>query len=153
MSYISTFEQNTRYSLAISILNKFRRWVIGRDQSILPDNKAIIEKAISAINEGFTPDEAMIYYFKDSGETEKTIVVQLFKVFQEVIKGEADKKEFLRITGNLLDSQSPDQLSKKDLEFIKGKLENTIDFIDSALIPIEVEIVSQTTLEVDTKGF
>lgn len=153
MSYISAFEQNTRYSLAISMLNKFRRWTIGRDPLILPENAAIIKKAISAIKGDIEPGEAMIYYFKDSGETENTIVVQILKAFQEVIKDGADKNEFLRITENLLEKQSPSLLSKKDIEFVNRLLENTIEFIDSALNPVEVEISSQTTLEVDTKGF
>lgn len=153
MSYISAFEQNTRCSLAISMLNKFRRWILGRDKSLSPNNAEIIEKAISAINGNFEPDTAMIYYFKDSGDTENTIVFQLFNVLQDVLKDEADREKFLQLVWNLLDSRRPDLLSKKDIRLVKRILENAINFIDSELNPVEPEKVYQATHELDIKGF
>jgi hypothetical protein len=151
MSYISAFEQHSRDTLAISVLNKFRRWLIGRDKH-LPDNKnKIVAKAISALNGDIDLNDAISYYFKDSGEINNSVIVQLSKVFAKVLDNKPEQKQrFCEAVSNFLKTGKPGQLNESDTGFVRDVIERSIFFIDNELTNMKTSLERPLA---DTKGF
>jgi hypothetical protein len=153
MSAISTFEQNTRDTLAISVLNKFRRWSIGRDAKLTTSKSEIILKAISALKGESQINDEISFYFKDSGETENLIVFQLKNVFEKVLGDDQKKKEkFFEAISKILEKLEPNALPDDELKFIQDTVEKSIYFIDNKISPVTVKQDNQSYLD-NTMGF
>lgn len=151
MSHISAFEQHSRDTLAISVLNKFRRWLIGRDKR-LPDNKnKIVAKAVSALNGDIDLNDAISYYFKDSGEINNSVIVQLSRVFAKVLDNKPEQKQrFCEAVSNFLETGKSRQLNESDTGFVGDVIERSIFFIDNELTNMETSLERPLA---DTKGF
>lgn len=153
MSYISAFERNTRDTLAISVLNKFRRWLLGRDKQLAGNKSEIVAKAVSALNGNIDLNDTISYYFKDSGEINNSVVFQLSKVFLKVLDDKSgERQKFRTLISDLLKTGNPEILknTKDEFEFVKDVVERSIDYIDNELAEIET---SSENLLFETKGF
>ncbi len=86
MSGMNLLENQVRYSLAISILNRIRHWLKGR---VLFEE---LEKELDIINESFELNEkdntsqALLYSFQGFPDKEKAVSVQIAQVFNSVIE-------------------------------------------------------------------
>jgi len=153
MSYISTFERHARDALAISVLNKFRCWLLGRDKQLSGNRSEVMGKAIAALNGNIDLNDVISYYFKDSGEINNSVAFHLGRVFSGVL-GDAPekKKKFHVIISNLLATGNPGILldTGDELEFVRDIIERSIDYLDDELAAIEISAHHSL---IDTKGF
>jgi hypothetical protein len=134
MSYISAFEQHSRETVAISVLNKFRRWLIGRDKELSANKAVVVKKAIQSLRGNIDLNDAISYYFRDSGEIDNTVAFQLGRVLSKIFQNNSQKKqEFCDMVSNLLDNQDRSNLNETDTQFLKETIENSIYFIDNQI--------------------
>jgi hypothetical protein len=152
MSYISAFEQHSRETVAISVLNKFRRWLIGRDKELSTSRAVVVKKAIQSLRGNIDLNDAISYYFRDSGEIDNTVAFQLGRVLSKIFQNDSQKKqEFCDMVSSLLDSQDRSNLKETDTQFLKEIIESSIYFIDNQ-ISRTGKTLSTNKLS-NTKGF
>ena len=152
MSYISAFEQHSRETVAISVLNKFRRWLIGRDKELSTKKAVVVKKAIQSLRGDIDLNDAISYYFRDSGDVDNTVAFQLGRVLSKIFQNDSQKKqEFCDVVSSLLDNQDRSNLKETDTQFLKEVIENSIHFIDNQISGVG-KTLSANKLS-NTKGF
>lgn len=138
MSYISAFEQHSRDTLAISVLNKFRRWLIGRDKSLATAKAAVIKKALQSLQGEIDLNDAVSYYFRDSGESDNAVAFQLGRVLSKIFAEDSQKKKrFCAMASGLLENPNNCTLNVTDTHFLRDIIEGSIYFIDNELSSTE----------------
>lgn len=134
MSSISAFEQHTRNTLAISVLNKFRRWLVGRDKQLSSNRAAVIDKAVAALNGEMDLSDSLSFYLKDSGEINNAVIFQISKVFHKAIGDDpTQKQKFHKTMSRLLSNRAPETLKTSDekgFEFVRDVIKRSIYIID-----------------------
>lgn len=94
MSHLNLFEMRTRYSIAVSILNKFRHWLLGRiDEQISKEKEIINESLVLGDKEKFL--DSVLYSLHGYGNKERAAAVQISEVIDsalEFISPESEKK-------------------------------------------------------------
>ncbi len=144
MSSISFFEKQTRNTLAISVLNKTRRYFKGIDSEIDVDKKEIFKKVLDIFdNNNIAFTDIISYFCKDTGKTSNSVTILIFMVLNQVIDSDF-VKDFVAECKKLFNENSIGEVNQSKIVKI---LEKTIDLIDSDII------ASPTSFEVETKGF
>lgn len=152
MSYISAFEQHSRDTLAISVLNKFRRWLIGRDNELSTSKADVVKKAIESLKGNIDLSDAISYYFRDSGEVSNTVAFQLGRVLSKMFENDPQTKHrFCDVASDLLTRRDRSNISETDTQFIKEIIEKSIYYIDDN-ISLLGKSMSGNKLS-NTKGF
>ncbi len=96
-------------------------------------------------------NDAISYYFKDSGEINNSVIVQLSKVFAKVLDNKPEQKQrFCEAVSNFLETGKSRQLNESDTGFVGDVIERSIFFIDNELTNMETSLERPLA---DTKGF
>ena len=134
MSYMSLLETNARYSVAISILNNFRHWLMGREDANFQDEDA--EIFLESIDINQTPklsSKMILYSFQGFGNDQRSAAVELSDALTEALeKFETDERnQRLEILTELIKSKDINLLSEPDKQGTMRLVIDTMQIINS----------------------
>jgi hypothetical protein len=135
MSFMSLFEQSARNSVAISILNKMRHWLQGRQpEGLSGDEKKVVAEALEIID---SPqfEKIVIRSFQglDSGLSSSVLPIS---VALQTVRNQLQSPDGITVSMNsIVSSNSP-----PESEVEKQKV---IDFLNQA-----IEVISNSNLRV-----
>lgn len=95
MSHMSLLETHARYSVAISILNSFRHWLIGRDGAALgPEVKNILSESLEMSESQNLSDKMVLYSFHGFGSHQHAAAIELSEAISNVLdQVDQDKRQ------------------------------------------------------------
>lgn len=86
MSSINLLEMNARYAVAISLLNKFRHWLQGREGAkFLDSDKDIFLESINMNQEDKLSPNVILYSFRGFGKNEHSAAIELSGAISQAI--------------------------------------------------------------------
>ena len=148
MAHISFYEQQSRNTIAISILNLLRRRININENSIY-SHKDIVLKSLKTLENNPSMEDFVSYYFRDSGNIENSATIQIGKVLKKILNEQNNKEKFIsEIKLYLNDNDYNTRDSEK--KFLVSILEKAISSIDYETQKIEE---FNTEIVFDTKGF
>jgi hypothetical protein len=132
---MSLLETHARYSVAISILNKLRHWLIGRDGADLgEEDKNILQESLEMSESQNLSDKMVLYSFHGFGSHQDAAAIELSDAITNVLEQvDQDKRRIY-------------------LDTLKKALESeNIDALDPAEITLAIEFVTQAMYVIDSK--
>src|SRR6185295_14036097 len=135
MSHMSLLEAHARYSVAISILNSFRHWLIGRDDAALgPEVKNILSESLEMSESQNLSDKMVLYSFHGFGSHQVAAAIELSEAITNVLEQVDQEKR-----GAYLDA-------------LKEAIESEdIDALDPDETTLAIEFVTQAMYVIDSK--
>jgi hypothetical protein len=135
MSYLSLFEMRARYSIAISILNDVRHWLLGRSESDISKEIEILKEALD-LEDKEKSTEWIMYRLQGYTDKKKAATAQISEVFQSALERfphETDqRKQVMDSLRSTLNSKSISDIDKDDKERTLDLITTSIDIIGSA---------------------
>jgi len=148
MAHISFYEQQSRNTIAISILNLLRKRININENSIY-NYKDIVLKSLKTLENNPNMEDFVSYYFRDSGNIENSATIQIGKVLKKLLNEKDEKEKFIKEISEYLKNEIYSSSHDSKL-FLIGVLEKAISSIDYETQKIEEY---NTELAFDTKGF
>lgn len=91
MSHMSQLEAHARYSVAISILNRLRHWLIGREEAVRKEDKDIFLESLEISESEDLSDKMVLYSFHGFGSHQHAAAIEISDGVQKVLEENADK--------------------------------------------------------------
>jgi hypothetical protein len=130
MSYMSLFEKSARNSVAISVLNKLRHWLQGRQPSgLLDKEKNVMEEALKVF-ESPQFEQMVIRSFQGLGDNLDSSVLPIAIAIDSSVKQMNDTKNIESLKNLIKSNTLPEVQEEKD-EIINF-LNQTIQFIGNS---------------------
>ena len=135
MSHMSLLETHARYSVAISILNKLRHWLIGRNGAPLgEEDKNILLESLEMSESQNLSDKMVLYSFHGFGSHQDAAAIELSDAITNVL-------------------EQVDQNKRRTyLDALRKALESEdIDALDPAETALAIEFVTQAMYVIDSR--
>jgi hypothetical protein len=122
MSYMTLFERSARNATAISLLNKTRHLLIGRDEEVLSDEE--IDTLRSAINWINSPNlsQMVIHSFQGFEESRHSFALEIYEALNAAIEG-TNSNALKTALPNLTSFLDKKQLEESEKQKVRGLLE------------------------------
>lgn len=134
MSHTSSLETHARYSVAISILNNFRHWLIGREGArLLQDDKDIFLESLDISQSESLSDKMVLYSFHGFGSHKHSAAIELSDAINKVLESlDEDKREpSLNALGKALESEDLSSLNETEKTLLVNFVTRAMYVIDS----------------------
>jgi hypothetical protein len=89
---MSLLEAHARYSVAISILNRLRHWLIGREEAVRKEDKAILLESLEISESEDLSDKMVLYSFHGFGSHQHAAAIEISDGVQKVLEENAAKR-------------------------------------------------------------
>jgi hypothetical protein len=135
MSHMSLLETHARYSVAISILNKLRHWLIRRDGAVLgEEDKSILLESLEMSESQNLSDKMVLYSFHGFGSHHVAAAIELSEAITNVLE------------------QVDQEKRGAYLEALKEAIESDdIEALDPDETTLAIEFVTQAMYVIDSK--
>lgn len=113
MSHMSLLEANARYSIAISILNKVRHWLLGREGAFIEDDdKKTFLESLDINQNPVLSDKMILYSLQGFGNYEQSAAIELSEAIAGALKTVdlARKEEYIESLKKVLESSDANSL-------------------------------------------
>jgi len=133
MSHTSSLETHARYSVAISILNNFRHWLIGREGAGLrQDDKDTFLESLDISESEALSDKMVLYSLHGFGSHKHSAAIELSDAINKSLESlESGKKEIcLNALRKALGSEDLNNLDQAEKDLL-------IDFVTRAMYVID----------------
>lgn len=119
MSSMSLLEKNARYAVAISILNSFRHWIMGRaNANFNNEDQEIFLESIDLNQDEKLSSKMILYSFRGFSSNEHSAAIELSDALHDALKitfNETDKREdYLSKLKAVLQSMDKDKINEAD---------------------------------------
>jgi hypothetical protein len=136
MSSMSLLEKNARYAVAISILNSFRHWLIGRaNADFNNEDKAIFLESIDMNQDKKLSPKMILYSFRGFSNNEHSAAIELSDALCDALKitfNKTDEQEnYLIKLKVILESMDKNEISEEDRNSIIDLIINTMQVISN----------------------
>ena len=134
MSHTSSLETHARYSVAISILNNFRHWLIGRDGSGLrQDDKDIFLESLDISESEELSDKMVLYSLHGFVSHKHSAAIELSDAINKALESlEAGEKEVcLKALRKALESEDLTDPDKTEKDILINFVTRSMYVIDS----------------------
>src|SRR6185295_11703754 len=134
MSHMSLLEAHARYSVAISILNSFRHWLIGRDDAALgPEVKNILSESLEMSESQNLSDKMVLYSFHGFGSHQHAAAIELSEAISNVLEQvDQDKRQiYLDALRKAIESQDIHALDQAEATHATQFVTQAMYVIDS----------------------
>jgi hypothetical protein len=141
MSYMSLFEKSARNSVAISVLNKLRHWLQGRQPAGLSDEeKNVMEEALEIL-ESPQFEQMVIHSFQGLDNGLNSSVLPISIALKATIRQIEDVDQ--NVTASLQKLLSSDALPESEID--RNKI---VDFLNQA-----IQVISDSNLNTGSNSF
>jgi hypothetical protein len=134
MSHMSLLETHARYSVAISILNGLRHWLIGREGAALADeDKRVLLESLEMSESQNLSDKMVLYSFHGLGSHYQAAAIELSDAISKVLEQlDADQRDrYLGALKNVLESNDAHAIQNPDSELATKFVTRAMYVIDS----------------------
>lgn len=152
MSHLNLFEMRARYSIAISILNKVRHWLIGRITTPIAKEKEILRESLDFELEWEKKiPQAILYNFQSYNNKQQAAAIHISEALTEASAeiSEESGRETLEIYNSLLrviDAAEIADIDKKDSAISLNLIKRAMHIIGSSDLIKPVSRVSSKVL-------
>jgi hypothetical protein len=133
---MNMLETTARYSVAISVLNSFRHWLMGRAGAEITDKEAEILGESIDINQSSRLSSNMILYsLQGFSNDDRSAAIELSDALAQALGSMFEgptKDEFLRKTKTLLESRQISELPVEDKSALMDIVKKSMHIISSA---------------------
>jgi hypothetical protein len=133
MSHMSLLETHARYSIAISILNSLRHWLIGREGgSLRKEDRDIFLESLEISESPTLSDKMVLYSFHGFGSHQHSAAIELSEAINKVLEqfDESVRGAYLDALRRALEVEAPGDLNETE----KGQ---AIAFVTRAMYVID----------------
>lgn len=145
MSYMNSLEAKARYTVAITVLNSFRRWLIGRDDSDFSDNYAEILLDSIGMNQTKSLTSNMILYsFHGFANDERSAAIELSDALSSALESTFstnEKEKYLEQLKKIIHT--------KNIESIDEEIKNNL----LKLVVKTMQLISNETKQKNRSNF
>lgn len=134
MSHMSLLETHARYSVAISILNSFRHWLIRREgASLRKEDRELLLESLEISESQNLSDKMVLYSFHGFGSHQHSAAIELSEAVNKVLEqlDEGVRGEHLNSLRKALESESLDDLSEAEKGLVTEFVTKAMYVIDS----------------------
>jgi len=133
MSYMTKLEKHARQSVAMSVLNGMRHWLMGREESTFTDNQRAILRDALEFSEGASASGKMLFYsFRGIGRDKRPASVQLYRALERasnINQAEADRS--MQSIKHALEVSENSRIDKESLDAALDLIEKAMHLISS----------------------
>lgn len=134
MSHMSLLQAHARYSVAISVLNRLRHWLIGRKSAGLrEEDKDILMESLEISESKNLSEKMVLYSFQAFGSHEHSAALELSDALNKAVDliGEDKRASALDAFKKALNSESLESLEQAEKEMAIELVTKTMYVIDS----------------------
>ncbi|KJU87313.1 hypothetical protein MBAV_000491 [Candidatus Magnetobacterium bavaricum] len=135
MSQVDVFEKKIRYSVAISMLNEFRHWLIGRtDKNLSKEDKELLIGAINIHeNKELLFDEMIKYSFYEVGNVYQASRLELSEALNAVVREDSSKTrtEILKSIKEYINLTKREEIDETEIELATSLVVDVMHELDS----------------------
>ena len=132
---MSLLEKNARYAVAISILNSFRHWLIGRAMDFNKEDKEIFLESIDMNQDEKLSSKMILYSFRGFSNNEHSAAIELSDALHDALKITFDKtderEDYLSKLKIMLESMNKNEIGEADRDSIVKLIMNTMQVISN----------------------
>jgi hypothetical protein len=133
MSHMSILETQARYSVAISILNRLRHCLIGREDVVRKEDRDILLESLEITESQDLSDKMVLYSFHGFGSHRHAAAIELSDGVKKVLENTDDKRrvDYLNALKKALESDDCRALGEKEKSLAAELVKKVMYVIDS----------------------
>ena len=132
MSHMSLLETNARYSVAISILNRLRHCLIGREDVVRKEDRDILLESLEITESEDLSDKMVLYSFHGFGSHRHAAAIELSDGVKKVLENTADKRgDYLNALKKAIASEDCRALADNEKSLAAELVKKVMYVIDS----------------------
>jgi hypothetical protein len=129
---MSLLETQARYSVAISILNRLRHWLIGREDAVREEDKEILLESLEISESENLSDKMLLYSFHGFGSHKHAAALELSDGIKKVIEETTrNRRDYLEALKKAIESQDIRDLNEDDKSLVTELVTKAMFIIDS----------------------
>lgn len=133
MSYSNVLETNARYAVAVSVLNNFRQWLMGRENvRLLDENLEIFRESIDINQSPQLSGKMILYSFQGLGNDEHSAALNLSDALTKALTfiDDNEKEYFLNTLKRILEEKNANLVEPQDKERLLELVLNAMEIIN-----------------------
>jgi hypothetical protein len=132
MSHMSLLETHARYSVAISILNRLRHCLIGREDVVRKEDRDILLESLEITESQDLSDKMVLYSFHGFGSHQHAAAIELSDGVKKVLEDTDDKRvEYLNALKKAIESDDCRTLGENEKSLAAELVRKVMYVIDS----------------------
>jgi hypothetical protein len=132
MSHMSLLETHARYSVAISILNRLRHWLIGREDAVKQEDKETLLESLEISESENLSDKMVLYSFHGIGSHKHAAALELSDGIKKVLEENTrNRREYLGALKKAIESEDIRDLTEDEKSLATELVTKTMFIIDS----------------------
>ena len=132
MSHMSLLETHARYSVAISILNRLRHCLIGRENAVSKEDKDILLESLEITESEDLSHKMILYSFHGFGSHRHAAAIELSDGVKKALEGTHDKRgDYLNALKTAIEAEDCRALDEKQKSLAAELVKTVMYVIDS----------------------
>lgn len=132
MSHMSLLETHARYSVAISILNRLRHCLIGREDVVRKEDRDILLESLEITESEDLSDKMILYSFHGFGSHRHAAAIELSDGVKKVLEDADDKRvDYLKAFKKAIESEDCRALGENEKSLAAELVKKVMYVIDS----------------------